>query len=146
MADQQLLTEHNEEQEDDLAGQPNGEAAVKDDSSNQNEVPGTQSGSEKGSEPDQTPKTPAEKVRFILSQDTEEVDGVDLEEANEWDLDVHALFCQMDVLCHFEDGETGWKEAARWLKYEEKVEAGNRWSKPHVATVSLFALQQVKKA
>ena len=28
----------------------------------------------------------------------------------------------------------------RWLKYEEKVESGNRWSKPHVATTSLASL------
>jgi len=141
---QQPLTEHSEQREEAIAVQQNEEVTAKDDTSSN--IPGTPSGSDRGSDSDQPPKTPAEKVRFILSHDSEEVSGVDVEEANEWDLDVHALFCQMDVLCHFEDGETGWKEAARWLKYEEKVEAGNRWSKPHVATVSLFALQQVKKA
>ena len=34
---------------------------------------------------------------------------------------------------------------ARWLKYEEKVEAGDRWSKPHVATTSLHALFEIRK-
>ena len=34
---------------------------------------------------------------------------------------------------------------SRWLKYEEKVEAGDRWSKPHVATTSLHALFEVRK-
>ena len=27
--------------------------------------------------------------------------------------ELRALFCQMDVLCHFDDGVMGWKEAAR---------------------------------
>ena len=34
----------------------------------------------------------------------------------------------------------------RWLKYEEKVEAGNRWSKPHVPTASLHALNTIKNS
>ena len=33
---------------------------------------------------------------------------------------------------------------ARWLKYEEKVEAGERWSKPHVPTAALHALFQIR--
>ena len=32
----------------------------------------------------------------------------------------------------------------RWLKYEEKVEAGERWSKPHVPTAALHALFQIR--
>ena len=27
--------------------------------------------------------------------------------------ELRALFCQMDVLCHFDDGVMGWKESAR---------------------------------
>ncbi len=33
----------------------------------------------------------------------------------------------------------------RWLKYEELVEDGDRWSKPHVGTASLHALLQIRK-
>jgi len=34
----------------------------------------------------------------------------------------------------------------RWLKYEEKVEVGGRWSKPHVSTASLHALLEIRRA
>uniref|UniRef100_A0A8C6Q310 Anion exchange protein n=1 Tax=Nothobranchius furzeri TaxID=105023 RepID=A0A8C6Q310_NOTFU len=38
-----------------------------------------------------------------------------------------------------------WKETARWIKFEEKVEkGGERWSKPHVATLSLHSLMELK--
>jgi hypothetical protein len=37
-----------------------------------------------------------------------------------------------------------WKEAARWLKFEEDVEGGGRWSKPHVATLSLHSLFELR--
>lgn len=34
---------------------------------------------------------------------------------------------------------------SRWIKFEEKVEAGGeRWSKPHVATLSLHSLMELK--
>lgn len=29
------------------------------------------------------------------------------------ELGTRTLFCQMDILCHFNDGSTGWKESAR---------------------------------
>lgn len=33
----------------------------------------------------------------------------------------------------------------RWIKFEEDVEeGGNRWSKPHVATVSLHSLFELR--
>lgn len=39
-----------------------------------------------------------------------------------------------------------WKETARWIKFEENVEdVGNRWSKPHVATLSLHSLFQLRR-
>lgn len=34
----------------------------------------------------------------------------------------------------------------RWLKYEEKVEAGGRWSKPHVCTASLHSLFELRRS
>lgn len=46
------------------------------------------------------------------------------------------LFCQMDEL----NSNIGWIEVGRWLKFEEVVELGGRWSKPHVATLQLHSL------
>jgi len=34
----------------------------------------------------------------------------------------------------------------RWIKYEEKVETGGRWSKPHVSTPSLHSLFDLRSA
>ena len=34
-----------------------------------------------------------------------------------------------------------WKETARWVKFEEDIEeGGEKWSKPHVASLSLHSL------
>ena len=53
----------------------------------------------------------------------------------------HQLFCEMDEL----QANYEWKEAARWLKFEEDVENGGRWSKPHVATLSLHSLLELRR-
>ncbi|XP_059171340.1 electrogenic sodium bicarbonate cotransporter 1-like [Physella acuta] len=55
------------------------------------------------------------------------------------------LFVEMDVLAQRgEDFE--WREWARWVKYEEKVEAGGkRWSKPHVASLNMHFLMEMRK-
>ncbi|XP_046717332.1 electrogenic sodium bicarbonate cotransporter 4 isoform X3 [Silurus meridionalis] len=54
------------------------------------------------------------------------------------------LFTEMDTL-HHEGGELEWKESARWVKFEEKVEErGERWSKPHVSTLSLHSLFELR--
>uniref|UniRef100_A0A915EB49 Anion exchange protein n=1 Tax=Ditylenchus dipsaci TaxID=166011 RepID=A0A915EB49_9BILA len=58
--------------------------------------------------------------------------------------DVPALFTEMGELTRSGNSEE-WKETARWVKFEEDVEeGGNRWSKPHVATLSLHALFQLR--
>ena len=45
-------------------------------------------------------------------------------------------FCNDFMMCSLE-----WKETARWVKFEEDVEeGGEKWSKPHVATLSLHSL------
>ena len=63
---------------------------------------------------DLSPKSPAERVRFILTDEKQTDKGTDAEPAIE-DINLaHALFCQMDVLCHFEDDDHGWKECARY--------------------------------
>ncbi|KFO30164.1 Electrogenic sodium bicarbonate cotransporter 4 [Fukomys damarensis] len=54
------------------------------------------------------------------------------------------LFTEMDTLQHDGD-QMEWKESARWLKFEEKVEeGGERWSKPHVSTLSLHSLFELR--
>lgn len=50
------------------------------------------------------------------------------------------IFCEVN---EFHNSE--WKEVARWLKFEENVEQGGRWSKPHVATLSLHSLFELRK-
>ncbi|CAB3408242.1 unnamed protein product [Caenorhabditis bovis] len=51
-----------------------------------------------------------------------------------------ALFTEMGEL-----DQNEWRETARWVKFEEDVEqGGNRWSKPHVATLSLHSLFQLR--
>ncbi|VDK69050.1 unnamed protein product [Gongylonema pulchrum] len=55
-----------------------------------------------------------------------------------------ALFTEMGELSRSGTVEE-WRETARWVKFEEDVEeGGNRWSKPHVATLSLHALFQLR--
>ncbi|XP_044008715.1 sodium bicarbonate cotransporter 3 isoform X2 [Aphidius gifuensis] len=76
---------------------------------------------------------PAQRVQFILGGEV----GDDAHES-------HPLFSEMEEL--IKDGdEMTWKETARWIKFEEDVEeGGNRWSKPHVATLSLHALFELR--
>ncbi|XP_037341100.2 electrogenic sodium bicarbonate cotransporter 1-like isoform X2 [Pungitius pungitius] len=76
--------------------------------------------------------SPAERIRFILG---EEDDGPPPPQ----------LFTELDELLAVDGQEMEWKETARWIKFEEKVEAGGeRWSKPHVATLSLHSLMELK--
>ncbi|XP_063375947.1 electroneutral sodium bicarbonate exchanger 1 isoform X5 [Cydia fagiglandana] len=76
---------------------------------------------------------PAQRVQFILGED---VDDATLES--------HPLFSEMEELVK-EGDELEWKETARWIKFEEDVEeGGNRWSKPHVATLSLHSLFELR--
>nr|XP_049691790.1 sodium bicarbonate cotransporter 3 isoform X2 [Helicoverpa armigera] len=76
---------------------------------------------------------PAQRVQFILGED---VDDSTLES--------HPLFSEMEELVKDGD-ELEWKETARWIKFEEDVEeGGNRWSKPHVATLSLHSLFELR--
>uniref|UniRef100_A0AAY4BP37 Anion exchange protein n=1 Tax=Denticeps clupeoides TaxID=299321 RepID=A0AAY4BP37_9TELE len=72
----------------------------------------------------------AERLRYILGEDD--------------DNPTPTLFTEMDTLQH-EGGELEWKESARWVKFEEKVEeGGERWSKPHVSTLSLHSLFELR--
>lgn len=77
---------------------------------------------------------PAQKVQFIIGENNEDEDHRP-----------HDIFCEMDELRGVE-GEREWKETARWIKFEEDVEEGaEKWSKPHVATLSLHSLFELRK-
>ncbi|XP_077479753.1 electrogenic sodium bicarbonate cotransporter 4 isoform X4 [Stigmatopora argus] len=72
----------------------------------------------------------AERLRHILGED----DGGP----------TPTIFTEMDTLQR-EGGELEWKESARWVKFEEKVEeGGERWSKPHVSTLTLHSLFELR--
>uniref|UniRef100_A0A8C3AIZ7 Anion exchange protein n=1 Tax=Cyclopterus lumpus TaxID=8103 RepID=A0A8C3AIZ7_CYCLU len=72
----------------------------------------------------------AERLRHILSEDDSRP--------------TPTIFTEMDTLQH-EGGELEWKESARWVKFEEKVEeGGERWSKPHVSTLTLHSLFELR--
>ena len=56
----------------------------------------------------------------------------------------HQLFSELEELCKTENGME-WKETARWVKFEEDVEEGaNRWSKPHVSSLSMHSLMELR--
>lgn len=59
-----------------------------------------------------------------------------------------AVFSELSQLFHSKDGSgLAWREMARWVKYEENVEAnGTRWSKPYVSTVNVAAFQELKES
>ncbi|KPU73957.1 uncharacterized protein Dana_GF14032, isoform B [Drosophila ananassae] len=77
---------------------------------------------------------PAQRVQFILGEDVDDGSHVS-----------HPLFSEMGMLVK-EGDEIEWKETARWIKFEEDVEeGGNRWSKPHVATLSLHSLFELRR-
>merc|ERR1740128_421729 len=60
--------------------------------------------------------------------------------------EVPFLFTELLELTEYSDGAREWKEVVRWVKYEETVEeAGNRWSKPHVATPALHGVLQLRR-
>ncbi|XP_045760782.1 sodium bicarbonate cotransporter 3 isoform X7 [Maniola jurtina] len=84
-------------------------------------------------DPERPVTPPAQRVQFILGED---VDDSSFES--------HPLFSEMEELVKDGD-ELEWKETARWIKFEEDVEeGGNRWSKPHVATLSLHSLFELR--
>ncbi|XP_069754676.1 electrogenic sodium bicarbonate cotransporter 1-like isoform X3 [Narcine bancroftii] len=55
------------------------------------------------------------------------------------------LFTELDELIPISGNEFHWKETTRWIKFEEKIEeGGERWSKPHVGTLSLHSLFELR--
>ncbi|XP_030830414.1 LOW QUALITY PROTEIN: electrogenic sodium bicarbonate cotransporter 1 [Strongylocentrotus purpuratus] len=76
----------------------------------------------------------SQRVKFILGDEAD--DGHES----------HEIFTEMEELCYGSDGEElEWKEMARWIKYEEDVDVdADRWSKPHVATLPLHSLFELR--
>ncbi|ODN05552.1 Sodium-driven chloride bicarbonate exchanger [Orchesella cincta] len=90
-------------------------------------------GSKEEKDDDRPLTPPAQRVQFILGEECDD----DAHES-------HPLFSEMEELVQ-DGGEMEWKETARWIKFEEDVEeGGNRWSKPHVATLSLHSLFELR--
>lgn len=57
----------------------------------------------------------------------------------------HPLFTEIEELV-FDGSEVEWRETARWIKFEENVEeGGKRWSKPHVTTLALPSVLELRK-
>lgn len=56
----------------------------------------------------------------------------------------HPLFIELSELYMTPHEEIMWRESARWLKFIEVTEPSGRWSKPHVATISLHNLVQLR--
>ncbi|KAH8271057.1 hypothetical protein KR018_004917, partial [Drosophila ironensis] len=95
---------------------------------------GKDNASEKQQEAERPATPPAQRVQFILGEDVDDGSHVS-----------HPLFSEMGMLVK-EGDEIEWKETARWIKFEEDVEeGGNRWSKPHVATLSLHSLFELRR-
>ncbi|KRZ07231.1 Electrogenic sodium bicarbonate cotransporter 1 [Trichinella zimbabwensis] len=80
----------------------------------------------------------AERIRSMIES----------EDVHEKTLQSHPLFCEMLVLKEdFEDDSSekySWNEKSRWIKYEERVEEGERWSKPHISLLEMENLLQLK--
>ncbi|XP_060517563.1 sodium bicarbonate cotransporter 3 [Cylas formicarius] len=90
-------------------------------------------GDQAGSEDERPSTPPSQRVQFILGEDV-----------TDEKYESHPLFSEMEELV-VDGDEMEWKETARWIKFEEDVEeGGNRWSKPHVATLSLHSLFELR--
>lgn len=84
------------------------------------------------------PPPASERVKFILGGGCEDEDTP---------IENPELFTELEELFVYLDGNVEWKETARWYKYEEDVEeGGDRWSKPHVATLSLYSLFELRSS
>ncbi|CAH0401805.1 unnamed protein product [Chilo suppressalis] len=82
-------------------------------------------------------KDGGDKLQNILPEDTYK---------KVYDKSPHSVFVQLDELFSKADGESEWKEKARWIKYEEDVEEGaHRWGKPHVASLSFHSLLNLRR-
>uniref|UniRef100_A0A672K0F6 Anion exchange protein n=1 Tax=Sinocyclocheilus grahami TaxID=75366 RepID=A0A672K0F6_SINGR len=62
------------------------------------------------------------------------------------DKKTHEVFVELNELIVDKNQEMRWKETARWIKFEEDVEAEtDRWGKPHVASLSFRSLLELRR-
>ncbi|KAE8614406.1 hypothetical protein XENTR_v10008149 [Xenopus tropicalis] len=80
-----------------------------------------------------------------ISPTTEEVEFLFGEQGEGENEETHPLlFTQLNELFTVHEN-VEWRETARWIRFEEKTEdGGERWSKPHVTTLSLHSLFELK--
>lgn len=86
------------------------------------------------------PLPPEQHVKFLLGvKDKDDGTAQTIEEHER-------VFCEMQEIYRDHGEKVGiWREAARWIKFEEDVEdGGDRWSKPHVAALSLHSLFELR--
>ncbi|KAM6380163.1 anion exchange protein 4 [Pluvialis apricaria] len=70
--------------------------------------------------------------------------GVALQQEERGDATCPLLFVQLNQLLSAPAG-LEWRETARWIKFEEKVEdGGERWSAPHIPALPLHSLFQLR--
>ncbi|XP_038006616.1 anion exchange protein 4 isoform X2 [Motacilla alba alba] len=70
--------------------------------------------------------------------------GAALQREERGDVTCPLLFIQLNQLLNTPAG-LEWREMARWIKFEEKVEdGGERWSAPHVPALPLHSLFQLR--
>ncbi|XP_033113370.1 sodium bicarbonate cotransporter 3-like, partial [Anneissia japonica] len=83
----------------------------------------------------------SQRVHFLLGEGENDADDEDKEGPK------HPIFSEMEELFYDENGQVlEWKETARWIKYEENVDLGaGRWSKPHVAALSMHSLFELRR-
>lgn len=61
-------------------------------------------------------------------------------------LQPHEVFVELNELVIDKHQEMQWKETARWIKFEEDVEAEtDQWGKPHVASLSFRSLLELRR-
>ena len=86
-------------------------------------------------DPDRPVTPPGERVIRILGEDTS---------TENVGLTAKPIFSEMEELL-WENDDSVWHETARWIRFEEDVEeSGVRFSKPHVGTLSLHALFELR--
>ncbi|XP_009974289.3 anion exchange protein 4 [Tyto alba] len=70
--------------------------------------------------------------------------GATLQQVESGDTTCPLLFIQLNQLLSTPAGPE-WRETARWMKFEEKVEdGGERWSTPHIPALPLHSLFQLR--
>ena len=85
---------------------------------------------------------PSKRVQSLLGYDETDAGGECISKG----LQPHPLFSEMSELFCSNHVPVEWHETARWVKFEEDVEeGGNRWSKPHVATLNLHSLFELRR-